>query len=608
LVLLFSCALVGFAALLASRALGFRRISVTLIASWCIGNALVLTPIHVLGFAGWLERTPILVGTTGSALIVLALSIATLPAGVLKQELRAIASLPLEGLRALRASPARIAVALTGAVLLHAMVGALQLPSDSWDGIWYHETIVGGALQLEGYGVIPLPQNLLQQANGFPRNAEMVALWLVLLRDRSVIELPNACALVPFVASSYLVAARFSRSRSAAIALSCAACLLPGAILQLRSTYVDVYAAAAGVAAIALATQAPLRARDIFISGLALALFAGAKSSALLIVPVVLGLLVFRAISGDLRARLSAAAATLVTLLSLAAVYLKNAIQFKNPFYPIDVALPRLGVHFPGVTQGSALDVNASSGELLRAVFLPTPSGRDYADIRRGGFGLAVAWLLVPLATLGLVIAARRAFAKPSPDTRKNLERLRARWLLLTVTLVAPAVGLSPALWSARYHLVAIGLAVAPAAYALADCVPLRARNAVLGALLLLDLVAIARFDPPLGAPSDWSIEPSVAEARERELGAGTVVAFGPGVAFPSVLYNDRFDNRLAFVVEDTPRAIQKRLTAIDPVWVVAEPSEPLYRFVADRTDSWEVVGLASRNTPTVAFRRKRLR
>jgi hypothetical protein len=118
----------------------------------------------------------------------------------------------------------------------------------------------------------------------------------------------------------------------------------------------------------------------------------------------------------------------------------------------------------------------------------------------------------------------------------------------------------------------------------------------------------VARFDPPLGAATDWGMEASVAALREREIGPGKVVAFGPGVAFPSQLYNDRFDNRLTFVSEDTPRAIEKRLASAAPTWVIASPDEPLHRYLSERSDTWELVGLASRNVPTYAFRRRATR
>ena len=299
---------------------------------------------------------------------------------------------------------------------------------------------------------------------------------------------------------------------------------------------------------------------------------------------------------------MAAVAGAAVTLLSLAGVYLRNALLFQNPLYPFALRVPRLGIDLPGVT--AAVDVNASTADLLGAVFLPTAPGRDFADIRRGGFGLAFAWVLLPLALFGIAFAIR-SLVRAARGRRELLERRRARWLLGTLALVLPATALSPALWSARYHLVAVGMAAAPAAYAFARLPHWLTTASLLFANALIAL-AIARFDPPLGAASDWGMDSEVAALRERELLPGRVVAFGPGVSFPSQLYNDRFDNRLAFIADETPRAIEKRLASVSPTWVIASPSEPLYRYLGERSDNWELVGLASRNAPTYAFRRKR--
>ena len=599
------CALLLLAALLASRALGFRRLAPSLAASFAIGNAVILAPIHVLGLTRSLTKPAVVLITLLTAALVGLGALSVLARRGLGHELRALVFMPVAAVRSVKGGPAGLALLLVVGVLIHALQGAVRLPSDSWDGIWYHDTIVGGTLQSGGYGPIPLPMGLLQQANGFPRNGEMAGLWLVSLADRSVIELPNACALVGLVASAHVVMVRFACDRwgrDLGLALVCVAVLVPGAILQLRSTYVDVYAAAAGLTAIAFLTAAPFRAREALVAGLALAVFAGTKSSALLVVPLGVLVLVARAFSGGAPLGLTAGAGVALTALSLATVYLRNALLFANPLYPFAIQLPRLGLALPGVT--TEIDVNATAGELLRAVFLPTPPGRDFADIRRGGFGLAFAWLVLPLALAGIALAAR-ALGRRAKGRRVGIERKRARWLLSTMALVAPAVAFSPALWSARYHLIAIAMAAAPATYALSRLPRLPRRGApwLLFAAIAWIPIAILRFEPALGSRSDWGMDDTMAAQRERELGPGTTVAFGPGVAFPSQLYNDRFDNRLAFVAEDAPRAIDKALTAA--TWVVAAPDEPLYRFVGERPHQWELIGPASHNAPTFAFRRR---
>ncbi len=607
-----------------ARAAGFRRVSEQLCASWCLANALILVPTHVLGFAGALERGHLMIAT------------ATLCGGSIalwllreRRSGRARFVVSREQLHALHATrfPVRglvtkLALAGVLVVFAHACLGTWLLPSDAWDGIWYHDTIVGGTLQLGGYREIPLPDNLLQQANGFPRNAEMVGLWLVCWRDRSLIELPNTLAFLPWTASTYLLASRFSPRRAHALALACASCLLPGAILQLRSTYVDVYAASWCVIALAFGTRPGARPRHLLLAGLSLALFVGAKSTALLVAP---GVLVWWGVAAwrTPRARTAVSIAALLTSVALSSVYVRNFVLFDNPVFPLAVSVPRLGIAWPGV----ATDVSANAPWLdtLAAFFLPAEPGRDFADIRRGGFGLAVAWLLVPLALTGVGLATRTMGA-PARGRPAIVARARARHLWLLLTLVLPSVVLSPALWSARYHLAAVSVLVAAAAFALRAATMARLSVWLVGGMLVLQVAAMTRFSPPLGGaspralltamgdraldrathpPAEWSIEPHVARARELELEAGVAVAFGPGVSFPSLLYNERFDNRLVYLPDDAPRTIALRLEDARARWIVAAPAEPLYAFASARPLEWELVGLISRGAPNYAFRRK---
>jgi hypothetical protein len=186
---------------------------------------------------------------------------------------------------------------------------------------------------------------------------------------------------------------------------------------------------------------------------------------------------------------------------------------------------------------------------------------------------------------------------------------------------------MSPALWSARYHLGTVALLMAPAAYVLDRPRRRAVTEAVLAVATLLALAHLARLSPPLGGASiseiasytkltpseraarsvaEWAMAPDVARARDRELGAGTSVAFGGGVAFPSTLYDERFAGHLEYVPETDAAAIDAHVARARPTWIVAAPDEPLHRYATERFDLWERIGFASRNAPTIAFRRRK--
>lgn len=620
--------LVLVAAYVAARATGLRRTAELGMATWSFANALVLVPMHALLLAASLSRASAMITTATLSVATLGAVIVVRGARAVARDLRDAFRIPKPGpVRRWLAAPFALAVA---AVALHAIVAAVLLPSESWDGIWYHETITGWVIQTGSYAPMPLPENLLQQVNGFPRNAELASAWLALAHDRSLVELPNALALVPLAFGAYELARRFSAARWHAVALASIAALVPGAVLQLRSTYVDVYAAAAAVSAIVFATKRPFAPRDAALCALALALHIGAKSSALLVAPVVAVFALARPMRGAPRSTLLARAGVVLgCLVSGGLVYGKNLLQFDNPVYPIAVDIERLGLHLPGVRASSEVDVNATWQGTLLGIFAPAEPGRDFEDIRVGGYGLAFAWGILPLATLGLCLAIRRLLSTKAP----LLLRARARCLLCLFALVLPSLVLTPALWSARYQLHAFAIACAPAAYALAAFAPHTApswrkvaASALLTALLARSLHQIATFDPPLGgaplarlayawslSPSDreaataaeWTLEPKVARARADELGSGDVVVFGDGVTFPSVLYNDRFDNQMVYVRAATLPELDERVREMDPEWIVARPGETLYRYVSERPERWEVIGLASRGQPSYAYRRR---
>ncbi|MBK8941437.1 MAG: hypothetical protein IPM79_28485 [Polyangiaceae bacterium] len=611
-----------------ARALGLRRAAELVVGTWLLGSAAVVALMHALTLAGAARLVPVALGTSAAAAGLLGCAAALAgPRGALSHARALVPSLAAAvAARARRSRLAAIALAITAAVLGHALAATWLLPSQSWDGIWYHDTIVGWVAQTGSAAPMPLPDNLLQQVNGFPRGAELTSAWLAILGGRALIELPNAMALAPLAAGAYLLAKRLTRERPVALALALVAALTPGALLQLSSTYVDVYAAAAAVAGLWLATRSPLAPRDVVLGGLAVALHVGAKSTAPLLAPFTFGALVSRAAWGKRSSRAAKAPraaaiafATAVTTASAALVYAKNALVYQNPLFPIDVRLARLGVAWPGVHSATDVDVNATAAQTLSTIFLPTPPGRDFADIRSGGYGLAVAWVVIPLAALGVARAVAEA------RTRGPIARGRALTALLPLALCIPSLALSPALWSARYNLHGVAVLAALAAYALAAPRWVRASLPAAVAALALSALAIARFDPPLGdaplprllsavamspeeracaATAEWTIEPDVARARERELGPGTLAVFGPGISFPSLLYNERFDNRVAFVGEQDVRALSARLLALDPTWLAASEGEALYRFAAQRPEQWERVGLLSRGHPTIAFRR----
>jgi hypothetical protein len=154
-----SALLVLAGALAAAIRLTTRRAELAL-AFGTLAAAMVAFPIHALGLAGALGRTSALLGP--SAVGAAALLVSASGRGALGAVLRGVARfvrLPASVLRAAarRRSVALAAIVSAALVVVHALWSGWLLPNDGWDGIWYHDTIIGGALDAGGYAPMALP-------------------------------------------------------------------------------------------------------------------------------------------------------------------------------------------------------------------------------------------------------------------------------------------------------------------------------------------------------------------------------------------------------------------------------------------------------------------
>ncbi len=508
-------------------------------------------------------------------------------------------------------------------------------PSDSWDGIWYHETMVGYAIQNHGYAPIALPANLLQQANGYPRNCEMTNLWFVIFSDRKLLEAPQSFVAVALILAMYSIARRFTEDRVTAIGLGCALPLIPGAALELRSTYIDVHVTTFLLAAVHfVVSRKRMRIRDAWMASVALALLLGSKGIALAWVPLLALPATVRLLAEERRGRLGPAIATITGGAALIAAmgaltYARNWIHYHNPLWPLAYDNARFHIHWAGVFALDSMDVNKPLKEVYTTIASVPVPGHDFADTRVYGYGFAVPFLLLPL---GAVIVGALLFV----GLRWALERLvrsgirgvdgRTPCAIVLAGIFFAMVYLSPGLWLSRYniHLVAglLFLVAWATGYARAP----RLGDATASVSIIFSLVSLWWAQPGWGfdiqsalefaklrpdrralhAAAEWSIDDPVAEARERELGPGAVLAFTDDVAFPGQLWNEHYSNRLEYVPGELGgEGALERLDQIHARWFTVGPQSALYGTIRAHPERWQEVGRATRTaSPPIAFRR----
>jgi hypothetical protein len=595
-----------------------------------VTHALITFPTLALGWSGLLYRSVLGLTCALVSIAVLGLCFVGRDRRAFARELagtvRSLMRLPVDAFLAAARPPS---MALLGVLCIAGTIAwtgwvSYLAPSSSWDGTWYHETIVGFALQNHGFELMKLPLQLTY-VNSFPKVCEMMNLWFVAFGDRTLIEAVNTAMAPTMVLALYCIVRRYTDQKSA-MGWAAVLLLIPAVVLQMRSTYIDLHVASLTVAAMHFVTRPRLRIRDAWMGALCLALLLGTKYHAWIWVPFLGCVLAGRLLAGYWRTRRAAAWGTIagaVALIALVAapVHVRNWVHFKNPFYPIAVESARFGIHWGGYQHVD--DIRRPIGEVLADGYTVHVPGHDFCDTKEHSYGMAIPWVVLPVAMVALgaaLLLAMRGLARLAgrDHTAENL--------LLTVLPALATIPLSPAIWLGRYNIhVAAGLIIA-AAWGVSRSSTRRFGEGVLGAALLISIMMLWWAEPGLAGTSydkvmgaaklsvagraayDWpmyAVPTRTAQARERELGPGTVVAFADTGPFPSVLWNDHFSNRLVYVPFTDPAAYRRSLIEAGAKWAVAVPGTGEHAALRAATDEWEEVGLMTTTDSWTAFRRR---
>jgi hypothetical protein len=599
-----------------------------LLAVFMLWSTIILAPIHALGLTGTLTRSNLALASAAVSAVVF---VAASGARWRERGIDAIRTigefftLPIEALAiAWRArSLLFLAILATFAVLAWTAWLSYLAPSDAWDSLWYHETMVGFAIQNHGYRIVEASP-ILTPVNVFPRNCEMTSLWFVFFTDRRWIDIINDVYALPVMLAMYCLTKRYAGNRLHAIGWACSLVLMPGFALQLRSSYIDIHALSFYLAALHFGTRPNLRLRDGWMAAMCLGLLLGAKSFALAWTPVLAMVTLIGLLPRHLRKRRAATIATVaggvVLIVALGGIiYIRNWVHFHNPIWPYRLDLPKLGISFPGTEPLSSTEFHRPYRQMLEDILSVPSPGYDYPDTKKQGYGMAVPFLVLPLAMAAVPWIAFEGFAalmsRRTGETKSGDSGVGN--LLLTVLAPLTSAFHSPALWLSRYnfHVVA-GLLIVLSW--VGRRLPRLAEGttvacAVTGLMWLYwakpawfcnstQAMALARMKPDERVAftgAGWSIAPEVALAREHELGPGDVVAFTDDSEFYSQLWNERFSNLLVYVPMGPADDVMQRLEQVRAKWFVTRALAVPF----DASSKWQRVGNVSSH-PVAAFRR----
>ncbi len=573
-----------------------RVVAVALLA-----NALVVAPIFALGCANVLTRT-----TLGVAIVLLTV-VAALLADKQTRAAESVASdlvrAPLSVFRAAFAENAPVALVGLAAAgyALFSIYAAFWAPTwRSFDSLWYHEPIVGFAIQNRGFAWVALPPEL-EIVNANPRASELLQVFFALYGGRRFVELPASFAFIGAGFAVYALLGRFSARASLRLGFTSAILLVPAFFLQLGTTYIDTHVYGLLVAAWLFTTAKQVTRAHLLLVTLAVALAMGAKATMYLPGGLTMLAAAARHVRGgldeaahvpeagpggrrDLWRAIGRAGAAIAGSGAIAANTLaRNWVHYRNPVFPIPLSVPALGIEWTGLGKPFEDEAVLESFEDVWRTALASPIGDGRYNYRfyvlphtareaasAFNYGYAVAYVLVPFGCVALLYLGLRFVLSPALPLGR--ERLRASTSLLVLFVVCLAhFETLHYLHLARYHGILLTLLAAAIVAAVESLSKPKWGAALAGAACLLALVSLhlqqprcfllprdleamqeapypdREVTPEFGAPT--TLEGGL--YRARDFGEGSIVAYTDGLQAIAPLWNDAYSNQVVYVRDD---------------------------------------------------------
>jgi hypothetical protein len=591
--------------------------------------ALLATPVLTLGYTHQLYRGRLAllsVVLSGGALLFSARSVGLrAQVGRIVRGLGSLATLPYVGLRDAFRARSFVAVGLsaTAAMILYAWCLAYLTPGEGWDALFYHEPIVGFAIQNHGFSVVDLPlRPMTQQINGFPRACQSISLWFVVFTDRTFIEAGNLLSAPCVVVAAFALARRYGE-RVTSMAWGALPVLIPAMWVQIDTAQIDIEVTFFNVAALYYVSRPDYRVRDAMVATLALCLLVASKGTGLTLLPPLALVAYVRLLFHHVRRRPAATFAVAglgsLSILGTAAAWtVHNAVHFHNPVWPVSFDAKLLHVHLKGLIGLAEMNPSPSFKDLVAKLYDVPVAGFD--DLNPRNYGYAVTWVVFPLAIVAfffLFFAVVRELL--------FFRRLGLEWNLFVVSLLGIVAIVTSSAWTnARFNMQAIvtcmalvgwlgsrrgwrrlGDGVATAALFLA-LIPFFWMNGWFSGITFTQAKALThmpRRERFWMNPDPQNMPFATVRAVDQELGAGDRVAFTSDETWLANLWNSHFSNVLEYVrFENAPQFLE--LVQGDK-WVVVGKTSDARKALDSKPLEWQLVGDATPHDSTVAYRRR---
>lgn len=590
-----------------------------LLAAMVVFVAVLELSMQALGWTDSLSATSLALVVSATSLTLLAGSLLPDPRTKLDALGKALVeSLGLPGaalgaLREARSPVLLVGLVVTAGVLAWTTWLAYLAPSGSWDGVWYHETMAYLAIQTGSFRTPELPAGL-SLVEGFPRAAENLMIWATIFSGRALVDAVGLLTFPMAFLGTFVLARQHLRSIPTALGVAIAVVTIPGSILELRSTYIDLTVFAAFVAAAHFSTRPRFSSRDAWMAGLSIGFLAATKANQIFFGGALGVVALVALVRAALRARSlvplgHGLGALVLCVASFAPSYVQNYAEHENPIWPLRYRSERLGVDLPGPIdiQDQQLPLPA----LLHELFDVPSQGQDYHDTRKHAYGYGLTYIGLPALLLALgVISNRlvRAMARGEPATRSAMVRLLVLFGIGMLTFLT-----SPALYWARFSLGGVAIGVALVAWLLDQRWRGLSAEGPLSAIVFANLLTLAWAQPAWEVPLDEALDLATMDPgervfadtsgclfsgemrrmREERIGPGDVVVFDDDLAFPANLWNEALSNRVVHVPFRSRESYLERLDEIGAEWVAMYEHRDEYRALAARPETWREIGRA---------------
>jgi len=472
-------------------------------------------------------------------------------------------------------------------------LSALQIwfhPNWAYDCVWYHKPMTNFVVQSGSLDWISSPIVFL---NSFPRHAEMLAAWNVLLtRSTRLDDLPQLPLALLGAAAAAALCRRAGASKSHAVALGCVWLVLPSVALQLQTTHADVAGAAFFLVGFYFLTHTEFDFLARSITCLSFGLYAGTKGTGLFHLVLLSPWIVFRiwrALRSIPAPRWTARMKEAGLLFIMVAypgliIYLRNVLRTANPYWPLKFRIPLLGIELAGTLTPQQMGsypppffgFSLSGIQRMWQGWFST-QGEFYQDIREFPFGFVFPWLLLP--ALGVLVLLL-------PFSRGSVLRSRLSFIALAIIAVV-----GPAAWWGRFTLAlpVAGLGAYATVYQLVKAKALRrGLSAVLAALLVGTMANMSvgyRVIPFVGFSKDvedknsrtlrtavgWLWPHDLADFREREFAMGDQLVHDESADFIGEFWTADLRNQVHFLAQKglSPDQYLAELRRLDARWLV---------------------------------------